>query len=245
MGTHDLSIPRFLTALLLLAGFAGAGTCIPALASEPQSSGIAGRYSLSGVSRDRSTYDGEVRISGLGGALFWLEWRDSDSSYTGKGALVGDTLYAVWGSEAAGCAVVFFTLAADGTLDGFWFPAQDRDSKQGRMVAAPSAGEEGGLEGLYEVEAEALGDQGFPPDLRVETLGDGYFRFRWQGPEPRDGIGQLDEDQIQVVVSPAAGEGQCGKSRMTVAADGSLSGTWMINDDDYRIPGRETMVPLR
>lgn len=231
----------FLTGLLWLAG---AAVCAAAdVASERAGAGLAGVYDLSGVSRDASTYTGTVEVSELGKLLYWLEWRDSDGSYTGKGALVGDTLYAVWGSAEARCAAVFLSVGAGGRLEGFWFPAQNRAPERGRMTAEPEAGgEPGGPEGRYRMSAGALGGVTFPPTLEISALGDGYYRLRWDGDNAWEGVGLLDVDQLQAVVSPVAAEGQCGRSEMTLDADGNLQGSWMINDERFRTLGRETMI---
>lgn len=217
----------------------------PYLAAAPASSedGIAGHYALSGVNRDGSTYSGSAEISELGGSLYWLEWHDSDGeTYTGKGALVGDTLFAVWSSSTARCAVLFLDLVPDGTLNGFWFEAQDRSPQRSHLVARPEADGSGELVGRYSVTAGAIDGSSFPPELRVTALGDGYYRFRWEGEESREGIGLLDADQIQVVVSIGATGGQCGKSQLILDSDGNLAGTWMMNDESFRTLGRETML---
>ena len=233
---------RLVAGLLVLAGLVACSRPAPEPQSpEPQSPAIGGQYALAGINRDGSEYTGEFEISALGDLLYWLEWQDPDGSYSGKGALVGDTLFAVWGSAEAQCSAVFLSVAEDGSLDGFWFQAQDRTPERGSMRAVPEAGDEQrGLGGRYEVTASVLGGSTFPPDLEVTALEDEFFRFRWAGEVAQDGIGDLDVDQIQVVST--AGEGQCGRSRMTLDAEGNLSGTWMINDEKFRTLGREKMT---
>lgn len=223
---------------LLLLGGVG-----PLAASEPLAGALVGLYDYSGVNRDQTTYAGTVRISELGAGLFWFDWHDTDGSYSGKGALVGETLFIVWGSLEARCSVVFLDVGEDAALSGFWFEAQKRKAGRSEIAGKAIAREPGaGLEGRYSVTAGELSGSHFAQDLEVTALGDDYFRFRWEGDETRVGIGRLEGDQVQIVVSLVPADGQCGKSEMTILGDGRIEGTWMMNDGDFRKRGRETMV---
>jgi len=214
----------------------------PARAGETGDGDLAGTYKTEGVNRDGSTYAGTLNITARGHNLYELRWNDPDSGYWGQGSLVGSELYAVWGSESARCLIVFFRRDEDGTLDGTWFWAHDSQGR-GRERAMPDGGGSATLAGRYTATGTVPSGAGYERALEITPLDADYYRFRWHGEQAFEGIGELAGDEISVVASLVGKEGQCGKSIMKLQEDGSLSGTWTMNDDRYRVTGSERDVP--
>jgi len=213
----------------------------PAQDSSPK---IAGSYAVSGVSRDGSTYSSTLTVEPTGANRFFLKWEEPDAAYDGHGALVGNTLYAVWGSRDARCFVIFFDMTDNGDLDGFWFGAADPNPVRGTERAVP-AGEAqiGAPTGSYLVEGIAPDGAGYRRELEVTPLEGRFYRFRWSGDPVLEGVGELQDNELQVIASVAGNDGQCGRSMITLEEDGSLSGSWTMNDDDYATLGYETATP--
>lgn len=204
----------------------------------------AGAYDVSGVNRAGSTYEGRLVIDRMDReALYHLEWdTGGEKPFTGSGALVGRTLYVVWAEKGTRCFVVYFDLADDGTLDGLWISADDRDPAVGTETAVPmAAAVPAGLAGEYRVTGSQREGTTYERRLTVTPLDD-HYRFTWEGDERYEGVGVLEDGQVHVVVSAVGGGGACGKAVIQVEDGGRLEGTWMINDESFRQLGSESAI---
>lgn len=211
----------------LAAGCAGSGRT-PVRASDPQR--IIGSYHASFTTRSGSSSEGTLKISPLGNLLYWLEWRDAKSHYSGRGALVGEALLAVWGTTESQCLAAMLDLEQDGVLRGIWFRAEDRNGATGTLEANPSGRVESkDFAGIYAVVADGPGSENLPRELRVAALGDGLYRFNWSGDKALEGRGRLSDGSILVVSSVVGSGDLCRISEMILAADGSLSWKWLTH----------------
>jgi hypothetical protein len=242
------SFSRFVLIFGLLAVVPG-GSGVVALAGEGSDTGegqLIGKYEISGVNRDESTFKGTLTIEQQASHRLYMLWEDDDSRYEGQGAVVGSSLFAVWGSAEAQCFVVFFEVTDNGMLDGFWFRAMDRGLSRGTERAVPvgdaSAGE---ISAAYSVEGIAPDGSQYNRELRVNLLEEDFYRFQWSGESALEGIGQLDKGSFQVIASFVGHEGQCGKTEFERDKDGVLHGIWRMNDDNYKTVGTTTAVPIR
>jgi hypothetical protein len=234
-------LATFILLLALGAGVAGAQSSDTAAKGQ-----LAGTYEVNGVNRDGSKYSGTLTIEQDAGNRLYLDWRVGDPSYQGMAAVVGTSLYAVWGSDESKCFVVLFELQADGALEGFWFRPLDRNLDRGQEKAVPVGdAKTGEIFAAYTVEGTAPDGSSYSRELQVSHLGGQFYRFRWSGEEVLEGIGELIDDHIQIIASFADHDGECGRSKIERYEDGVLYGTWNMLDDSYSTPGTETAVPIK
>lgn len=197
-----------------------------------QSERISGSYQASFTTRSGMSRKGTLKISPIGNLLFWLEWRGAGSSYSGRGALAGDALLAVWGSPQSLCLAAMLDVGEDGRLHGIWFRAEDREGVAQKLEVVPTQRAGGGLAGVYRVISEDQGDPAdpgprFPHALQVSRLAGDEYRFLWQGQEELEGFGRLNDGTILVVASVVGSGDECRISEMKLADDGSLSWKWL------------------
>jgi hypothetical protein len=221
----------------------------PVAAQTSESAGksqLAGTYKVNGVNRDASTYEGTLTIEQDDANRVFLDWRVGDPSYQGTAAVVGNTLYAVWGSDEAECVVVLYQVRATGVLDGFWFGALDRDFDRSHEKAVPAGDATAGeLFASYLVEGTAPDGTAYQRELQVSHLGGNFYHFEWHGEKVLKGIGELTDDHIQIIAANKGHEGECGRSKYERYQDGVLYGTWNMLDANYATPGTETAVPIK
>lgn len=227
-GLRFFSITAGLLVLGISVGACATGDALTAEARR-QSERISGSYEASFTTRSGLSRQGKLVISPLGKLLYWLEFRDASSFFSGRGALAGEALLAVWGSGQSRCLAAMLDVGADGSLEGIWFRAEDRNGATSTIQAHRTQGNGNDLSGAYTVLAEGPDTSNLPRDLQVEALGNEYYRFLWKGDEDLEGYGRLDDRMILVVASFVGSGDECRISEMKLAGDGSLTWKWLIS----------------
>ncbi len=207
----------------------------------------AGSYEVSGVGRDGSHYEGSLVIAKLAGeALYRLEWNyGARGTFAGTGALVANTLYVVWAARGISSYVVVYEIEPRRALHGIWVSATEQAPATGTEIAVPESGAPlHGVAGDYTVTGSRFNGSSYERRLKISQL-NGYYRFLWEGDERYEGIGTVEEDLIQAVVSPAGqNAGQCGKAVIELSPDDTFAATWMTHDEGFRLLGSERGVRL-
>ena len=194
-----------------------------------QAARITGSYQASFTTRNGVSREGTLKIAPMGKLLYWLEWRDSHDTYSGRGALAGEALLAVWGSNKSRCLAAMLDVDPDGTLTGIWFRAEDRNGATSSIEAIPQNRGGGQLGGVYSIRASDAAAANLPRQLEVSSLGGQFYRFLWRGDEQLEGSGRLRDGMILVVAAVVGSGDKCRISEMTLAEDGSLSWTWLAD----------------
>jgi hypothetical protein len=97
--------------------FASALSAASAEVRVAQVASITGSYSVSGTNPDSSTYSGSVVVSQLGGNRYRFDWSIAgNQTFTGTGALNGNTISVDWGQDAP----VIYQVGSNGVLNGTW-----------------------------------------------------------------------------------------------------------------------------
>lgn len=213
---------------LFIAGAGLLALTLPVGARNPER--ISGTYQASFTTRSGVSRQGTLRIRTMGKLLYWLEWRDSENTYSGRGALAGEALLAVWGSSKSRCLAAMLDVDPDGALRGIWFRAEDRNGATSTVEARPKSQEGDDISGTYSVTGYGKESSSLPRDLEVISLGKDNYRFRWTGDEQLEGRGRLNDGSIMVVASVVGSGDKCRISEMILGKDGSLSWKWLTDE---------------
>ena len=224
-----------LSALCLLASCGGGpgerikqiAAITPTPAPPPTEREISGVFNVTGAGENgNDPYTGVLNIAPQGD-VYGFRWTTTHGAHNGVGVQLGDATAASYANpgSGAGCGVVLYKIASDGSLDGRiarWGEEKFTTEKATRFEGR-------GLVGKYSVTGNGRDGAVYSGTLSVKKDGSGYdFELAYnEAPAsmaiaPRIGFGIWKGSSAAV----SFGGRQCSFALYDITSNGSLEGNW-------------------
>ena len=210
-------------------------TAVLVLASATAHAQFDGAYAVTGTDQTGSSYEGTLSVEPQGDVRWFIWerrlWGDA-ARYWGSSLHDGDVVAVAFRfynhDDGASCSTALYGIDESGTggiavtLEGPWAPMGS--AQTGTEVARIHSVEPGSLAGRYRVNGTNHDLSPYTEDLTIEDAG-GHYRLLWETNEVR-GVGLRVGSHLAV----AYGDDSCVLMAYERQPDGSLAGTWVIND---------------
>ena len=189
-------------------------------APTPSEREISGVFSVTGAGDNgNDPYNGVLNITNQGDA-YSFRWTTTLGSHNGVGVQLGDTTAASYANpgSGAGCGVVLYKIASDGTLDGR--TAMWGEFKYGTEKAVRVEGT--GFVGKYNVTGTANDGKPYTGTLKISKDGGGYD-LDWQtGGKATVGFGIWKGS----IAAASFGGHKCSFALYDIKSNGNMEGSW-------------------
>ena len=181
---------------------------------------LEGNYNCTGTNPDGSGYRGTTTVTHISRNRYSLEWSIGTQTFTGTGALEGNTLTVDWGDTWP----VIYKVKADGTLDGTWSNGRAtetlvplRASKAPRATAL--------LEGNFNCTGTSPELSEYHGTLRVTRNSRNRYTIEWKRLQP-PGMGLFRVPAVLEGRTLTIDWGFDGLGTQQVTGNGTLGGRW-------------------